>query len=574
MTGAHLGFGGNEVGGTAPADRNLISGNISSPTGFGIVIDAGDAIVRGNLIGTDASGTRALGNTVGIELLYGTGTGVLIGGAGSGAGNVISGNAGGIYATLSDKFAVIQGNRIGTTADGTGPLPNSTGITFDFDARSAVVGGLGPGEANVIAYNYSDGIFIYRGSTGIRIRGNSIHDNFQFGIVLNAGYLSAPLVPNDPLDADTGANELQNYPLIQTVEHLGPTGNGSTRFVGQLRSSSSTSFDIDFYANPGCSNFPREFLEGETYLGSTSVDTDASGVGFFDVTLAVETAGDARFSATATDPDGNTSEFSQRILYSVSPASGPSAGGTALTAKGSDFADPTTLVVDGVPAPDVVFVDSTTLTATAPAFPPGTSHDIVATTSDGLSGTLVKGWVSDFLDVDGSHPFYPYVTTLIANGITVGVGDGIFGVDSPTLRQQMAVFLLRSRHGLCYSPPPCVGIFADVPCPSQFADWIEALANEGITGGCGGEDYCPQDPVRRDQMAVFLLKAEHGSNYMPPPCTGVFADVACPSLFADWIEQLAFEKITSGCGGGNFCPGDPNTRGQMAVFLTKTMGLQ
>jgi len=138
----------------------------------------------------------------------------------------------------------------------------------------------------------------------------------------------------------------------------------------------------------------------------------------------------------------------------------------------------------------------------------------------------------------------------------------------------MAVFLLKGRHGICYVPPNCSGTFPDVPCPSTFANWIEALAAEGITGGCGGGNYCPQNPVRRDQMAVFLLKAEHGPAYLPPACVGQFGDVACPSIFADWIEQLAAEGITGGCGNGNYCPQNPNTRGQMAVFLTKTFKLQ
>ena len=173
-----------------------------------------------------------------------------------------------------------------------------------------------------------------------------------------------------------------------------------------------------------------------------------------------------------------------------------------------------------------------------------------------------------------AQQFYSFVTTLVSNAITVGVGSGLYGVDEPTLRQQMAVFLLKGRHGICYVPPPCTGIFPDVPCPSTFANWIEALAAEGITGGCGGGNYCPQNPVRRDQMAVFLLKAKHGSSYAPPPCTGDFPDVPCPSQFADWIEQLAAERITGGCGNGNYCPLNPNTRGQMAVFIVKTFDLQ
>ena len=75
-----------------------------------------------------------------------------------------------------------------------------------------------------------------------------------------------------------------------------------------------------------------------------------------------------------------------------------------------------------------------------------------------------------------------------------------------------------------------------------FAPWIEALAAAGITGGCGGGNYCPTNVVTRQQMAVFLLKTKHGSSYVPPVCSGDFLDVPCPSQFADWIEQLAAEK--------------------------------
>ena len=196
------------------------------------------------------------------------------------------------------------------------------------------------------------------------------------------------------------------------------------------------------------------------------------------------------------------------------------------------------------------------------------------TNTDTTNGTLVKGFVADFLDVAQGNQFYSFVTTLVSNAITAGIGGGLYGVNDNTLRQQMAVFILKAKHGLCYTPPPCAGVFPDVPCASGFAPWIEAMAAEGITSGCGDGNFCPQNPVRRDQMAVFLLKAEHGSAYVPPLCATVFPDVPCPSTFADWIEQLASESITGGCGSGNYCPGNPNTRGQMAVFITKTFGLQ
>jgi hypothetical protein len=211
-----------------------------------------------------------------------------------------------------------------------------------------------------------------------------------------------------------------------------------------------------------------------------------------------------------------------------------------------------------------------------PAFPPGTIHDVVVTNPDGLSGTLKSGWVADFLDVSTANPFHDDIVKLVANQVTVGIGGGLYAPDDPVKRQAMAVFVLKAEHGLCYTPPPCTtpAIFADVPCPSPFADWIEAMFNEGITGGCGGGNFCPDNPVRRDQMAPFLLKALHGPDYVAPACSGIFADVACPSLFANWIEQLKAEFVTSGCGNGTvYCPLQNNTRGQMATFLVKALGL-
>jgi hypothetical protein len=468
----------------------------------------------------------------------------------------------------------ILDNRVGTDATGTIDLGN-TNFGIFVQGRDVAVGGVGAGEGNVIAFNGTDSgsgveVEVSNGAfTGDVIRGNVVFGNGRLGIDLRQpGDATGGVSPNDALDSDSGPNLLQNFPIIQSV-----TNGASTRIVGKLDSTPSSTFDLDFYANTVCSNFPRELLQGAEWLGTSQATTDASGHADFDVTLPLPTSEGARISATATDPAGNTSEFSQRIILALSVGSGDPAGGTPITVSGTDFADPTTLTFGAVAAP-VTFVDDHTLTTTSPALAPGTVNDVVATTPDGTMGTLIKGWVSDFLDVPGSQQFYDFVTKLVSNGITVGIGGGLYGVNDNTLRQQMAVFLLKGKHGLCYVPPTCTGVFADVPCPSTFANWIEALAAEGITGGCGGGNYCPTSPVRRDQMAVFLLKAEHGSTYAPPDCQGVFGDVACPSTFANWIEQLAAEGITGGCGGGNYCPLNPNTRGQMAVFITKTFKLQ
>jgi hypothetical protein len=553
----------NVIGGTLAGARNVVFGNTAILLGSGSHNDT----IQGNYLGTDVTGTVSTGGAVGIDSNNSPHDDV-IGGSAPGAGNVISGNSVGIHFADGAAAIAVMGNLIGTDPTGQLPVPNTAhGIQLATPSAGSAIGGVNAGEGNTIAFN---GVLVVSGGSGIgwTIRGNSIHDNGGLGIDLQN---DGPNF-NDAADADDGPNHIQNFPILETVTILGPQGTG-TRIQGKLDTTPSTTFDLDFYANAACSNFPREFLEGETYLGSAQVTTDGSGHADIDVTLPATIEAGQKVSATATDPAGNTSEFSQRIIFSMDQASGPASGGTGTQIHGTDFSNPTTVSFGGVAVP-ATFIDDHTLNVSSPALAPGTVNDVAVATTDGTTGTLVKGWVSDFLDVPSGHQFYTFVTTLVSNAITVGVGGGLYGVDAPTLRQQMAVFLLKAKHGLCYTPPSCQGDFQDVPCPSTFADWIEALADEGISGGCGSGNFCPTNPVRRDQMAPFLLKAEHGSTYTPPDCAGMFADVACPSLFANWIEQLAAEQITGGCGGGNYCPLNNSTRGQMAVFVVKTFHLQ
>jgi hypothetical protein len=117
--------------------------------------------------------------------------------------------------------------------------------------------------------------------------------------------------------------------------------------------------------------------------------------------------------------------------------------------------------------------------------------------------------------------------------------------------------------------------FSDVPTTYWAAAWIKQLANEGITSGCGIGIYCPDSPVTRAQMAVFLLRAKHGAGYVPPAVgsTTGFSDVPIGYWADRWIKQLAAEGITGGCGNGTYCPEAPVTRAQMAVFLVRTFNL-
>jgi hypothetical protein len=190
-----------------------------------------------------------------------------------------------------------------------------------------------------------------------------------------------------------------------------------------------------------------------------------------------------------------------------------------------------------------------------------------------------------FEDVEPAHPFagvpnvfyYDAVEKLVARGVSGGCSTSppLYCPEAMVTREQMAVFLLKSKEGGSYTPPPCTAApFADVPCSSPFAAWIQELVKRGITAGCGAGNYCPGSPVTREQMAVFLVRTREGAGFVPPPCTQpTFTDVPCSGLFAAWVQQLVADGITSGCAPGLYCPTTAVTRGQMAVFLANTFGL-
>jgi glucose/arabinose dehydrogenase len=256
--------------------------------------------------------------------------------------------------------------------------------------------------------------------------------------------------------------------------------------------------------------------------------------------------------------------------------------GFTLTVNGSAFVYGSVVRWNGSDRP-TTFVLASKLTAAIPASDitsAGAASVTVFTPlpGGGTSGALTLNINLTFLDVPTTHFAYQYIQAVYNAGVTAGCGVRLYCPDASTTRAQMAVFLLKAKFGSGYTPPPCIGtVFTDVPCMGgAFDPWIEDLAGRGITGGCGGGNYCPNAAVTRAQMSAFLLKTEHLSPpppYVPPICTGIFGDVVCPSLFADWIEQLAAEGITAGCGGGNYCPSAAVTRAQMAVFLTKTFSL-
>ena len=184
-----------------------------------------------------------------------------------------------------------------------------------------------------------------------------------------------------------------------------------------------------------------------------------------------------------------------------------------------------------------------------------------------------------FGDVPVSNGFYRFIEALVHIGVTGGCTDWSFCPASPTTREQMAVFVLVAREGVGYRPPDCnpsTPRFADVPASSPFCRWIEELARRQVVAGCTANRYCPSVSVSREQMSVFVLATREAPGYVPPACVAGaerFADVPAPSPFCRWIEELHRRGVVAGCGNGNFCPGNPITRGEMSVFLTVTFGL-
>jgi hypothetical protein len=286
---------GNTIGGTAVAARNVISGNAY---GIGIGGAAKGTTVAGNYVGTDASGTEALGNTF-YGVYIDSGSNNIIGGTSAAERNVISGNDGsGVLIANADTNAnKVLGNYIGTDKNGADVLGNSAHGISIYDAKNTVIGSATAGGRNVISGNEGSGVNIYGDTaTGNRILSNSIYANGGLGIDLGD---DGP-TPNDPGDTDTGANGLQNKPVLSSARK---SSTGTTTVRGTLNSTPGKTFQVQFFSNPSGTE------EGKTFLGSKSVTTNGSG----NVSFAYSTKKAIRLgqniTATATGA-GGTSEFS------------------------------------------------------------------------------------------------------------------------------------------------------------------------------------------------------------------------------------------------------------------------
>ncbi len=295
-----LGPSENVVGGTTAAARNVLSGNGEN----GVFIANSNANrIQGNYVGTDKSGTKDLGNGF-AGIFINNARDTRVGGTTAAARNVISGNdSAGLDIFGNSQGTMVLGNRIGTTASGTGPLANAgDGVLFNGASDSSVGDGT-TGGSNTIAFNGGDGVgLIGGGSIGNAISRNSIFSNGGLGIDLGGGFEDAAgKTANDPGDIDSGPNDLQNTPVLTSAK----TVSGKTTIKGKLNSHPEVGYVIQFFSNPSGTN------EGKKFIGQKEVIPNTSGDATFTFSPASKVALGQNITATATIFRGNnTSEFS------------------------------------------------------------------------------------------------------------------------------------------------------------------------------------------------------------------------------------------------------------------------
>ncbi len=299
----------NTIGGSVAGAGNVISAN----SGGGLAIVGNGTmnnLVQGNFIGTGSSGTAALGNkNNGVAIAAGA-TGNTIGGTSAGARNLIAGNIGNglvIFGSAAQNF--VQGNFIGTDVTGAKPLGN-TGNGVFIKASNNLIGGTTPGAGNTIAFNGNDGVLVDTG-TGNGIRGNSIFGHPGLGI---------QLVNN--------GNNMQPYPDLKFAhsndsDDNDDEGDGKVTVVGTLNSTPNSQFTLEWFANSTCN--ASGFGEGKTFIGSMIVTTNAYGRAKFTMTFTTGVSPGQFITATATDANNDTSQFSRclRVGHGESDDSEP-----------------------------------------------------------------------------------------------------------------------------------------------------------------------------------------------------------------------------------------------------------
>lgn len=383
-----------------------------------------DVVIQGNLIGTDATGTTGISHGGSDAISVGRVANTTIGGSAAGAGNVIANPGGDGIVVLGDSGGVsgvtIQGNKIGTDVTGTSPIPNGhCGINVSGFNGVAIgsIGGTGAGEGNVIAFNGTHGIGVAGSVTGWAIEGNSVFGNGNLGITLggDCGSASVTATPNDPGDGDPGANDLQNFPVLDT-----PDFPGGTSVSGTLNSTAGHTFRIEVFANDACDS--SGFGEGKTFVGTVDTGpTDTNGDVGFTVSFG-KTIGATALTATATDlTTGDTSEFSACQLPPTTTTT-TTVPATSTSSTTTSSGPPTTTSPVSTTTSTQHATTSSTSTSTTPTTALATTTTLAAACGDVPDGPTFASIVCRIqmlLDQVNAEPGLGKLQSALAHTLTI-----------------------------------------------------------------------------------------------------------------------------------------------------------
>lgn len=402
----------NIIGSTTAGSGNVVSSNVNDGIEVSGAGTSGNQVL-GNFVGTDVTGLLNRGNIDdGIQISEGADNNI-IGGTTSAHRNVIAANLDdGVQfngSSTSDNW--LLGNYVGLAADGTALGNADNGVEFHSGASNNTVGGTNVGEGNVIAHNADNGVDLDpTAGNGNRISGNSIYLNDDLGIDLNSDGVTL----NDVDDSDNGPNQRQNFPELTSVL----TSGTEIYVTGSLNSSSGRDFHIELFANDEIVGSDSSgFGQGQTYLGSFMVTTDASGYVSFTQSISVEVPSGHFISATATHIiAGHTSEFAAHV--NALPTNSPT-----ITSQGGE---PSATIDVPENSTVVTIVTASDSDADNLSYSLSGGADAAQFAIDSSTGVLSFLSAPDFeapTDADGDNVYE----------VTVQVSDGTGGSDSQAL---------------------------------------------------------------------------------------------------------------------------------------------
>jgi hypothetical protein len=402
---------------TAGSDGSTVRGLLMSGfTTSAISLSSNGNLVAGNYIGA-LTATGAIGGTGNYNGINISGNNNTIGGATAADRNVISGNTnrGISFEGSTPTGNRVIGNYIGTV-DATGAVgtPATVAGIVVAAGNNSQIGGTGAGEGNLVAGLSGFGVSVISG-TGHAVLGNSIHSNSNLGLNVGANGVT----PNDAGDADTGANNLQNFPVLT----LATTDGSNITVAGTFNSTANSYFHIEFFANPTADG--SGYGEGQIYLGFVNVATDGSGNASFSTTLSAAVPAGYAISATATKSDASYSTFTDTSEFALTLLASQANSAPIITSNGGG-ATAAINVAENTTSITTVTATDTDLPAQTLTFSIVGGADQGKFSIDSNTGLLTFGTTPNFElpgDVGGNNVY----------DVTVQVSDGNGGTDSQAI---------------------------------------------------------------------------------------------------------------------------------------------